>query len=424
MKLLNYTVRSYIAYSVVILLISIPAFYLVMHRIILRTVDKALMNEKEQLMSEIKLVMTEEQLMAFKKVDGNVEIVGVDYKVSDSLYTAGFSATGNKSKDYRHLVTPVSLGDKSYKMTIHKSLDDSKDLIKSIVSVQLFLLILLLAGLILINQVSSRKLWLPFYGTLRQLQNYDLGKHHPIRTSPTDIDEFRILGETVQHLIQKNHDVYQAQKEFTENASHETQTPLAIFRSKLELLMQTEPLTGQQAQLIGDLDDASQRLAQLNKSLVLLTKIENNQYPDTEDLEIAQLARRLVRQIGFQAEEKGVQIEEDFRNEIHVTANKALIETMMINLISNAIRYNHDNGKINISVTEKVLAVSNTGIPDPLPSEKVFERFYKAGKSRQSTGLGLAIVKKICDLYGYHVEYLFQGGLHTFFIHFGKEKPA
>lgn len=419
MKLLQYTVRTYIAYSVLILLVSTPIFYLVMHRVIMQTVDKALMQEKQQLMSEIQLIMTEQELLTWRKVDHDIEIENVNYRVSESFSTAAYATKGGLAKDYRHLVTPIQVGNKSYKLTIHKSLDDSNTLLKSIVFVQLFLLTALMVGLVFINRVNSRRIWTPFYSTLRQLKSYDLGRHQPIVSEKTNIDEFKSLEETVSHLIQKNQEVYLSQKEFTENASHETQTPLAIFRSKLELLMQTEPLTREQAELISDLDDASQRLARLNKSLVLLTKIENNQYPDTELLDVTAIAQRIGKQLEYQAEESGIAVTGDYSGVVVTRANKALTEMLVTNLLSNAIRYNIPNGKVEIKTEPGLLCVSNTGSEQGLDGEKVFDRFYKAGRNRLGTGLGLAIVRKICDLYHYKISYHFIGGLHTFEVNFG-----
>lgn len=419
MKLLNHTVRSYIAYSIVVLLVSIPVFYLIMHRIVLNTVDNALVQEKQNLMSEMKLVLNEKQLTTFKKIDGSVEIVGVKYKVSESLYSADLEGDDGEMTGYRHLVAPVNIGNKSYKLTIHKSLDDSNDLIRSIVGVQLLLMIFLLGGLILINKINSQKIWKPFYNTLTQLQNYDLGKHNPIVSTPSGIDEFQVLEETVEHLIQKNLRVFEAQKEFTENAAHETQTPLAIFRGKLELLMQTEPLTDTQAELIGDLDDASQRLARLNKSLLLLTKIENNQYSDTEHITLIELVGRVLSQLNFLIEERHIQVVKNLENDIEVVANRAMMEIVVSNLINNAIRYNNEDLKLEISIHGSELTISNSGRPEPLVGDKVFERFYKSGDNRQSIGLGLAIVKKVCDLYGLKIRYQFEGGMHGFVVDFG-----
>src|SRR5690606_18129091 len=153
-------------------------------------------------------------------------------------------------------------------------------LIGSIIVLQCVLLVLLLAGLLLVNQGLSRRVWRPFYQTLRKLRAYKVDDAEPLSLGSSAVAEFRELNTAVEQLAERSRQSYVAQKEFAENASHEMRTPLAIFQGKLELLMQTDPLTEEQAELITDLATASQRMARLNKGLILLTRIQNGQFPE------------------------------------------------------------------------------------------------------------------------------------------------
>jgi len=229
------------------------------------------------------------------------------------------------------------------------------------------------------------------------------------------------LNKAIKNLFDRSHQIYIQQKEFTENASHEMQTPLAIFQSKLELLMQTMPLTEEQAVLIHSLENTNQRLVRLNKSLLLLSKIENNQYPATEEVSIITIAEKIVDQFRAHADLKKITIAEKYTGNTIVKANTTLIEILISNLLSNAIRYNIPQGKIHIEIEKKSMLIQNTGLPITLHTEKIFDRFHKEnypGGNMDSIGLGLAIVRKICEMYQFDVSYNFFNNLHCFTVNF------
>jgi signal transduction histidine kinase len=212
--------------------------------------------------------------------------------------------------------------------------------------------------------------------------------------------------------------VYQSQKEFTDNASHEMQTPLAVLQTKLELLMQTQPLTAEQASLISTLADTNSRLAKLNNSLLLLTKIENNQYGDSENINVTEVCNKILSQVSYQAELKDLKITSSFQKPIYVLANKTLVEILISNLLTNAIRYNYRGGSLTITADDDSITIQNTSTASMLDATKIFERFHKEKSDPQSIGLGLAIVKRICALYQFTIQYGYEHQLHTFRIQF------
>ena len=183
---------------------------------------------------------------------------------------------------------------------------DSEDLISSIVQVQVLLLLVLLSGLFLINRNLSQRIWRPFYTTLDKLRGYKVEQHQALNLAGSNINEFNDLNGSLEELTGRMHRSFLVQKEFTENAAHEMQTPLAIFQSKLELLMQTSPINEEQAGLIGDLADAGRRMGRLNKALILLTRIENQQFADIESVALKSILQKQVVQFNSQAEQKHI----------------------------------------------------------------------------------------------------------------------
>ena len=218
--------------------------------------------------------------------------------------------------------------------------------------------------------------------------------------------------------MQNNLNSYRVQKEFTENASHELQTPLAIIQSKLDLFLQQPELSKQQADIIQSLYQTTNRLTHLNRSLLLLAKIENNQYEQTEEIDLVAFIRKLLPQIESLTENLSLQT--DFQTpSLAVKGNRTLLESLMNNLIVNAIRHNYPNGEIIISINEGSLTVSNTSPNESaLDVRLIFNRFYRTSENIKGYGLGLAIVKAICEYHQWEIKYIYYNKLHHFRILF------
>jgi len=422
MRLNNKTIRSYLFYSFLIYLLTIPLLYFVMRSVLLHAVDKSLLSQMKEIRSNLGEIHSQEELTAWSRLDKDISLSPANAPIGDRIYsTTRYSPRHREEEPYREIAGAITVGGKMYRLVICSSLIENEDLLGSILLVQSVVLFLLICGMLWINQRISRRLWRPFYVALRNMQQFELNKQaeHPFLSSTTD--EFNELNKAIMNLFSRNSGIFLQQKEFTENAAHEMQTPLAIYQSKLELLMQTAPLSEEQADLINVLGDTNRRLIKLNKSLLLLTKIENNQYQDIYDVEIGALCKKLIQQYRIHMQSKNIIIYEHISETIVVRANNALIEILIGNLLSNAIRYNIDNGMVILRTEKDALIIENTGTPVPLPSDRIFNRFYKqTGKagSEDSTGLGLAIVKNICTLYHYTISYAFIEGRHTFHLDF------
>ncbi|MGE7777597.1 sensor histidine kinase [Chitinophaga sp. NPDC101104] len=405
MKLLNKTLQYYFWLSIVLLMVAIPVFYYVLQRIVLSNIDASLVATKTQLIPRLRVMEIEPEALQPQLDDGVTLEKAPRRPESDSLYT---------SDKYRLLTSYLVINQETYRLQIKSSLADHQRLIGSIIVLQSVLLILLLSGLLLINQSLAKRIWKPFYQTLRKLRAYKVDDPAPLQLAPSGISEFGELNSAVEQLAERSRQSYLSQKEFAENASHELRTPLAVFQGKLEMLMQTTPLSEEQAALISELADASHRMTRLNKGLLLLTRIQNGQFPDTAAVLVRETARHLLAQYEPQIAQKGLQVEEDWLDELPVNMSPNLLEVLLGNLLSNAIRHNLPGGKIVVKGANGMLTVSNTGQAYPLQEDRIYQRFAKNSKDAESLGLGLEIVRKICDLYGFEVKYSWEKGMHNF----------
>ncbi|MRG44246.1 sensor histidine kinase [Chitinophaga sp. SYP-B3965] len=276
---------------------------------------------------------------------------------------------------------------------------------------------ILLGALILLNRRLSRGMWQPFYQTLKQIKRFDLDNPDNIHFEQTGIAEFDELNESLKRLLQANITVYNQQKEFADNASHELQTPLAIVQSKLELLSQSKTIDDEQYHLIEAAQSALTRAGHINKNLLLLTKIENKQFADKASIDLYALVQDLSTQFAPFFEEKGCELRVDAQHPLIVEGNRNLIEILIGNLLTNAIRHTPGAGIINVHLDTDRLTVSNPGT-EPLNRSQLFKRFASASQHSPGTGLGLALVKQIVIRYQWNVEYAFRDGNHHFYLIF------
>ena len=420
MKLLQKTIRSYFIYSVIVLLVAIPVFYFVIQGIVREDVDEDLLNTKQMLKPIVADAILNNTIDQLQFLDHDITVSkSTENREFDTFSTVEiFDSLTKELVPHRVLTSHFSTNGSSCVLQIETSLVDNDELIESIVKVQIALLFLLITGLFIINRNLSKKVWMPFYVTLNKLRNYKVEMHEPLALSQTSITEFNDLNTSLQELTERTHQSYISQKEFTENASHEMQTPVAILQSKLELLMQTTPLSEEQAELMNDLADASRRMTRLNKSLVLLTKIENNQFADKENISLILYLEKFILQYQPQINEKQIVVEKEFTTEEVLYANASLIEVLISNLLGNAIRHNNVGGSIVIRLYPGELVIENTGRLTALDETKVFKRFQKESADSNSIGLGLEMVKKVCSIYQYSVTYTFINNLHRFTVCF------
>lgn len=265
-------------------------------------------------------------------------------------------------------------------------------------------------------RLITRRLWLPFDDTLRKAEVFNVTKDAIPDFMPTGIKEFDRLNRTLEKMMTRSRETYRVQKEFTENASHELQTPLAVTRSKLDLLMQGK-LDERQMEMIAELYSLNTRMGHLNRSLLLLAKIENGQYSDFESIDLYGFIVDRLPSYRLLSPDLEIEAEDSRKNLLTVDANPILLESMMNNLVVNAIRHTQPaSGKIRIVLSDEELSVSNPSDGTSLEPTDLFRRFHSKHTEGSGNGLGLAIAKAICDFHGWKITYSHTDCRHCFIV--------
>ena len=418
-KLLHKTLRAYIVYSMLILISSAPIFYFATERLYINEADDTLLLHKKEFLKYTSPTLQYSDIKIWNSFNRNVKIVSEKQVMDNKLFFSSYYDTLDAEiVIYRELNFPIQIQGKSYTYSEKINLIEKEDLIKNIAFLFSAIISILLIGLFFITKKLSQNLWKPFYKILQQIESFEIDKTQKPQFAQTDIEEFNRLNTSIQNLIDKNIIIYKSQKEFIENAAHELQTPLAVFQAKIDTLIQRSDVTQEQSEILGSLNENVSRLNRLNKNLLLLSKIENNNYGDKQIILLTNYIQKNLDFFTEQASAKHLIIKVNLQEDIKIISNPVLTEILISNLFLNAIKHNIEGGQITISVKENKLIFSNTGQLSPLNSNKLFNRFSKANPSEQGTGLGLSIIKKIADINNWTVLYNYENNLHTFSISF------
>ncbi|MHA4810683.1 sensor histidine kinase [Flavitalea flava] len=315
-----------------------------------------------------------------------------------------------------------------YKITSYSFIPSFYQLLPGVVDSFKWILLLLLLLVGLSGRLISKYILAPFKRTIRVIQSFDLKKKEPIRLPVTRTAEFRELNVFLKKMTDKALEDYQLLKEFTENASHELQTPTAIIRGKLELLSESD-IRDDQAVLIAEMQNALEKLSRIHSSLTLLTKLENYQFETNEPVCFSQLLRETLESFEELIQLKSLTLSTQIAEEVFLALPYSLAELMLNNLVSNAIRHNSGRndsggGTIRVFLNKTEMVIDNTGLPPSTPTHELFERFKKGNPGSDSIGIGLAIVKQICDLNQFNIVYEYAAGIHHIAISFYAKSPA
>lgn len=418
MKLLNVTNRYYIAIALALLLISSAflayrVFYLVDNEI-----SEHMLFEKMEI---------EKQLSSQGDIQGIQFVIGdrIEIEPLDKFTTFRVSLIDtNKYDPYEDKVVPFRrlsyeqlIDEESYRITLWRRLTQTEDLFSGVALTLLLVAIDIIACFYFLNRWFSKRVWKPFYRALSGLKHFDLHEGERVSFQRSEIEEFNTLNVELSKLTDKVARDYRNLREFTENMSHETQTPLAIIRSKLELLVQSEKLDPEQLAHIRSSLDSVNRLSKMNKSLILLTRIENDQYNISQPINLSILIRTQLDKFDLFISSRNLSVITELDEDVMLDINSNLADILLSNLISNAIKYNKNDGKLVIRLDKKKLEISNSGYPLTIADDQIFERFKK-GDQPDSVGLGLAIVKKVCDHINCEIRYTYREQMHVFTIEF------
>lgn len=322
----------------------------------------------------------------------------------------------NSYKLYRTLRSDVESESGIFRVVVYQSLVESNELIERIILIVTIILVLFILFLYLINRFMFGRIWADFFKTVEMLKSYDVNSAGSIEFGESEITEFKLLNAALNQMIDKIRKDYESVKEFTGNISHEIQTPLSIIRLKSDLLLQSSPLSSDQAVLIRDIQTTNSRLSKLNKTLVLLTKIDNKQFPLKEHISLNEAIGRHLEVFSSIAEVKNIAISYEQTEDFIIEADPMLMDVLLVNLLKNALGHNIEKGILNLEIQRNELRISNSGENPDLSGQDIFDRYKKIGKSGGTFGLGLSLAKNICDLYNLKLVYAYKNGLHTFIL--------
>lgn len=280
------------------------------------------------------------------------------------------------------------------------------------------LYVVMVSSIVIINNIILRKTWKPFYQILKKLGQYEFGKGKQDESYPTNVHEFKLLNTEIDRMIQRNEHTFKHQKQFIENASHELQTPLAVALNKIEILLEDENLGEEKLTELYNIRETLLKLVKFNKSLLMLSRIENNQFIPKEEINFNDVITKITDDFSDMMEYKNIHTEINPKGAFKTTINPDLAYILTSNLLRNAIRYNKTNGLIKITIFNNGFDIQNTSENEkPLDKEHIFDRFYKSNQDNSSTGLGLSIVKTIVEnVRNLKVDYCYLDNLHTFSV--------
>ncbi|GAB3840434.1 sensor histidine kinase [Hymenobacter jeollabukensis] len=410
MKLLTTTNRYYLILVLVLFALGTGVLYVGIQRALAEEVDEQLLFHRDYLRQRIR------QAGALPSMTNPNELT-----ISKSVRPPGLGDTliydpvERTLVPFRQVSFAVELHGQRYGLTLRKSLIETGDVLEVVLTVMLTVMGGLLGCLVLLNRWLSRWLWAPFYRTLDSLRGYRLQQPQALELPATPIDEFSELNQALAQLTQRVTADYQALKEFTENAAHETQTPLAIMQAQLEQLMQLPELPETAAQPVHELYRATRRLSRLHQALTLLSKIENRQFTEARPVQLDGLVRDKLGQLQEFLEAKQIEPELQVAAPLSVAMHPALADSLVSNLLQNAVKHNVPGGQLRIRLDAHALEIRNTGLPLDGDPTQLLGRFRKHNAASDSPGLGLSIAQQICGLYGGQLRYTFtpDGAWHT-----------
>ncbi len=409
MKLLNKLNIQYLFFSLLAMAISGVVIYFALGHIINYQLDERLNETLIQVETQLKNKPDAVFYDPFIQVSPT-EIRSLITVLSDTVV---YNEMEKELEECRKISATISIENKSYRVEIIKSKIESEDLQILLALVTFAVILLLTVTLIYVNRRVAKSVWQPFFSNLAIIENFSVTTQQPLELGSTGISEFDHLNKVVTGLTRQIITDFQNQKQFSEDISHELQTPLAIISSRLENLL-GNPALKDFSEILNSIYSSVRRLSKLNKAMILLRKIENNQFAAEEHTNLKIIVTEKLEEFSELISLKKLQLETDIKNNLIVPVPLALSEILISNLLSNSINHNTKGGKISIQIIGNQLSICNSGHEKIAEPEKLFNRFYKVDPSSNSVGLGLAIVKKICDLHRVEIQYHFNDNFHCF----------
>lgn len=351
-----------------------------------------------------------------------VQAKKINYKSEKEKFSDVVLNIGDETELFREYKTIKRINNNYYEICARNSIVDSKDFLFSILFITLFAFLVFLIILYFINKYLSKTILSDFYTSLSSLENFSLQDNSELKLSKSNILEFRQLNSSLLYLAEKAKKEYRLLKEFSEETNHEFQTPIAVIKSKLELLLQSNNLNSEELNNLGVSINNLSKLEKLNKAILLLNKLNHRELFVSETINIVDELKKIIDEfselISLRAIELTVLLPENF----YIKANHSLINILLSNLLSNSLKHNVKNGIINIKLDENKLIITNTAEQPKIDPELFFTRFYIDYSDSESLGLGLTIAQKICELYKFLIKNSYENNMYTVLIEFTNNK--
>lgn len=411
MRLLSRISIYYLCLSTIVLGIAGMMLYLFLRIEISKEMEEQLELQFDMVASELQnkkniefplvtITPGKEEMMLLPKVFKDTLIYDHLQDVTEGYYYFEQSKRIN-GLPYRIRVMTTYIGWENYARTI----------------IYMFLLIaaLLIAMGTLINYFINRNIWKPFMINLRRMQGYSVSSREELQLARTKITEFQEMNTVLTDLAARGKREYTALKEFTENASHEIQTPLSILKTRLETISQVA-LDSSVIRPLADAKQAVNRLSKVNKSLLLLAKLENDAFVDKAWISIDEVIQRNFELLEDLFQHRMLKLEQKLSPKL-VYASSTLMDILISNMLSNIINYSDLGSSVSIVLENQKLVFSNEAPPLTFPASNLFFRFSKGTEGNNGrNGLGLSIVKQICVNNNWDIAYDYQNKLHIFRI--------
>ena len=374
---------------------------------------------RERLRSSLKMIERRDLSKPFIRDKISIIPLGTEGQETKGIYsdTLVMHSTLQRLESHVRLDIVKEVNGKYYDISLFDLIVEEDDIADSVQESLLKIYLLLSSAVILISFITSFIILRPFNLTLEAIKSFNLKSNDKLRFKKANTKELSKLHSFLEDMTGRVQQDYRSLKEFTENASHELQTPVAVASGKLELLLEADNLSVEQLEMITSAQNAIKRLSKMGNSLALLTKLENDEFENNENIDLKKSAEDLLFEFNEIFDLKSIKVEKDLADGVTVQMNPTLCEMMLSNLLQNAVRHNQPAGEIKVQLTKDQLTISNTGEAPKVEPALFFERFKKNNQSDDSIGLGLSIVKKIVELSEMSIEYRYFDEKHHITIH-------
>ena len=415
MKLLTKINYKYLLFSGILLILFGAVSFIALYITVSMELDENLHKTKKRVVNYIRNDKPIPELIPYIEVK---ESPSEDIK-KEQYYNEKITIKEKKRKKvYRTLAAIEEINGQKYDIKIRELKLESEDLLETTAVLIFSALLLFLISMFIINTQISKSIWIPFYNNLIRIKKFSINNNTPIKLEYTNITEFDGLNNVVTELTEKVISDYFILKRFTEDASHELQSPLAVIRAKLEALLNNNNLNENQIESINAITKSVHRLTKLNKNLITLSKVENQLFNTITSVNITNILKEQLEEFKELIQLMNMNVIFNVENDITINIDKTLADILITNLISNSIKHNISGGSIEITTNENEITIANKGLSAIKNPEKIFDRFYKESDNSGNVGLGLSIVKNICDNNSISINYMFEDNKHIFKLSF------